>query len=607
MIFAVLDIESYFDSEYTFDKMSTEQYVRDPRFEAHGAAIKWSANTPAQWYDEKRLRWILKETDWSEIFLVSHHAQWDHFALNHHYDARPAMSGCTLSMARLMLGNHLSKSLEAVRKHYGIPPKTTPYNLFRGKHWHQLTPHEQQLVAEGACDEAESIWTIFGLLMRDGFPPEELTLVDLTIKMFSQPCLRADTELLATIWEKEEKAKAKRLADLKVDLAELNSANKFAALLRAEGIEPETKEGKKGPIYAFAKTDPFMESLLEDEDERVRGLAEARVGAKSTLLQTRAENWGFMASRGDLCVYLAYAAAHTSRWGGGDLSNFQNPPPALNKAIMAPEGFLLAAPDASQIECRLLNFIAGQEDKIEDFRQGRDPYVGVAEAFCGHRVTKETHPELRQAGKVVELQAGYGSGGEKIRRTLRIKAGILITPEEGELYKKAYRDTHPKVVELWKTGGRMISRLAGGEPTSWGPTEIRKQKLVLPNGIPLDYSTLEFYRPSADEEITNQYDRDGYWRLRSRKGWTKIYGSLLVENLIQALARVVVSQAMIRIARKGYRIVGMKHDDLWILIPRDGHENQHLQDCLDEMSVTPVWLPGLPLSAEGSLSERYSK
>src|SRR5262249_16661311 len=152
--------------------------------------------------------------------------------LTQHYCVFPRMWGCTLSMARHNLGNHLSVSLDAVRAHFGQPAKVTPYNLFRGKHWHEMTPETRRLVAAGACDEVESIWKIFGLLAKE-FPVEEYAVVDQTMRMFVEPCLRADTSLLNDVWMKEETTKADRMALLGVAESELQSADKFAELLRA--------------------------------------------------------------------------------------------------------------------------------------------------------------------------------------------------------------------------------------------------------------------------------------------------------------------------------------------------------------------------------------
>lgn len=170
MRFVTADWETFYSSkDFTLKKLSTEEYIRDPRFQAHGVAIKWSPDTPARWYDERQARYILAQEDWSDVFMIHHHAQFDSLIESHHYNVHPRMIGCTLSMARLMLGNHLSVSLEQVRRHFGIPPKTTPYGAFDGKHWQELTPEVQQQMADGCVDETESIWTIFCRFMKGDY------------------------------------------------------------------------------------------------------------------------------------------------------------------------------------------------------------------------------------------------------------------------------------------------------------------------------------------------------------------------------------------------------------------------------------------------------
>ena len=215
----VLDLETFYDPKnlrgdpqpYTLSGMNTESYARDPRFEAHGAAIKWSANTSAVWYDEKELRYQLQQEDWSDIFLISHHAHFDHLILSHHYGVYPAMSGCTMSQARLMLGNHIGVSLDSVRSQFGFPPKVTPYNLMAGRYWRDMDQHTREQVAVGAIDEVESIWKLFGILMQRGFPVEELDVVDSTIKMFTQPELKGDSAIFAKVWQDEATRKAAAL------------------------------------------------------------------------------------------------------------------------------------------------------------------------------------------------------------------------------------------------------------------------------------------------------------------------------------------------------------------------------------------------------------
>lgn len=624
MRIVVADFETYFDTEYTLSKLSTEAYIRDPRFEIHGCAVKWSPQHDARWYDRRQFEQVVKEEDWSDVFLISHHAAFDHFILNHHYGVRPKMSGCTMSMARLLTSPHLSVSLDNVRKYNGIAAKTTPYNLFRGKHWHELTPYEQQAVADGAVDEVESIWKIFQIYAKD-FPAEEFEVADTTIKMFTIPALRADVGLLAQVWENEAKNKNARSAELNITEAQLQSADQFAQLLRDEGVEPEKKNGKNGEIYAFAKNDQFMMDLLDHDDDRVRLLAEARIGAKSTLMQTRAETLGYMAQRGPLCVYLRYAGAGTLRPSGGDGSNWLNfkRSSPLRKAILAPEGYLLAPVDSSQIEFRVCMYLAGQENVLDQLRRGEDPYVDIASEFYGEKVYKPEKGDPRRlemeqkrgCGKQAKLMCQYGAAGKQFQKTA--KAGLYGPPidmalEDAERFVALYREMHPAVCAkhtgYWAVANKMIARLGGGPPLDWGPLHIRDHRIYLPNGCPMIYDTLEFHKPEGEEwDNARDFEKDGYWRVRTRQGWKKMWGSKLVQNICEAVSRVIVTQAMIRITRMGYRILNHPYDELLVLIPKDGRQEEHLKRCKAEMKRTPTWLPGIPLDCEGHLGERYEK
>ena len=617
MRIVTLDFETFFDSAYSLSKMSTEAYVRDPRFAVHGAAIKWGPDYAARWYDARQLKQVLNDEDWSNSAMLCHHVQFDGFILSQHYGIRPRLWLDTLSMARLCLGNHVSVSLDSVRAHFGLAVKRTPYERFKGRHWHELDQQTKDLIADGCCDEVESIYLIFNKLAAV-FPRAEYEVIDLTIRMFTEPVLRADTALLAQLWEQEERGKNDLLAELGVTAAALASAQRFADLLVAAGVEEiTTKSGKNGAIPAFAKTDHFMRELLEHDDPRIRGLVAARLGIKSTLEQTRAETLGFMSQRGALAVYLRYCGAHTTRWSGGDGSNFQNfkRGSQLRRAIQAPAGYLLATADLSQIECRILNYLAGQDDVIEKFRAGADPYVGLASLFYGRPITKADAPE-RGTGKQAELSCGYGCGWRRFQAVARLGSygpPVKLTDADSDRAVKLYRTTHPRVVKLWHGASCLLEPIANRLDWDFLPClQVADGKLYLPNGAWLNYQTLEWYQPKKIEDTLTAQGKpkppeDCFWRLKTRHGWQKMYGAKLVENFVQALARVVMSDAAIRIARAGLRPVLSSHDELSFLVKDDSHQAEALDFIKREMTRTPSWLPGMPIACEAALSPCYGK
>lgn len=576
--------------------------MRDKRFEAHGCAIKLDSDVPAMWVPRENLhRYFNAHTGFQKAAVLCHHAHFDGLILAHHYGVRPAAWLDTLSMARLLVGNHVSASLASLAKHFDLGTKDVPYDLFKRKHWYELSAQVQAQVAAGACHDVEITWALFKRLAAS-FPSEEYRIVDTTVRMFTEPVLELDMNLASEVWHREDQAKEARAAALGVDPKELRSDAKFSALLTAAGVEVPTKPGKNGPIPALAKSDDFIKDLLESDDDELRALAEARVGARSSLNQTRAERLLHMRERGLLCTYYSYAATHTTAWGGGDKLNFQNFPRhdpaqpeknALRRALVAPDGWLLAKVDMSQIQCRILNYVAGQWDVIDRFRHEMDPYVTIASAAYGFQVTK-AHPAERGTGKQLELSCGFGAGAETIQRTAaRGTYGPPVHIDIAKAYewRDLYRETHPSVVRYWYAASDMLSLLASGRTCQWGPLEIKNQRVWLPNGAPLIYDTLEW----VDDE----------WRMKTRRGYVKMYGGKLVQNVVHAMNRVVLSQLMPRVITAGFRIVLTAHDDLVILVKDDTYAAQALAWLENQAKAAPAWLPGIPLGAEGRLGRTY--
>lgn len=207
---------------------------------------------------------------------------------------------------------------------------------------------------------------------------------------------------------------------------------------------------------------------------------------------------------------------------------------------------------------------------------------------------------------------GYGASGKQFKATAKnglYGPSVDILIEDANDFVALYRSDNPSICArntgYWAQAERMLARLAGGPPVDWGPLHVRDGKIYLPNQCPLVYQ-MEFYRPGPDEEVRD-FEANGYWRTPTKRGWKKMWGSKLVQNICEAVSRVIVSQAAIRINRMGYRILNWPYDELLCLIPKDGKEEWHLERCKAEMVREVSWLPGLPLDCEAHLHERYMK
>ena len=198
-----LNFETYFADDFTLSAMTTEEYVRDPRFETHvcGARFPFDPVTgegPAYttWGDPDNLHFVLDAWDWSQTAVLCHHTQFDGLILSHHYGIKPAFYLDTLSMARLLFGNHISKSLEKLAEMYGMPAKRAHDNHFKNKRWNQLSAQDKKLRGEACCDNVTLTWDLFQKLAAS-FPQGEYAMVDATVRMFTCSVLEGDTDLLA--------------------------------------------------------------------------------------------------------------------------------------------------------------------------------------------------------------------------------------------------------------------------------------------------------------------------------------------------------------------------------------------------------------------------
>jgi len=438
-----VDFETRWDSkEYTLSKMTTEEYIRDKRFKAFGVCVhEFGSTDDIRWVGGDELSEYFSGVDWGRTAVLAHNAQFDVSIMEWVYNARPAFIFDTLSMARALRGVEVGNSLAKLAADFGLPAKGTAVHNTNGLL--QLTPTIERELAEYCAHDVYLCEEIFKRLGA-GYPKSELRLIDMTLKMYTRPTLELDQQMLIKALTEEGELREGLLQRLGIQEASLASNPQFADVLQSLGVTPPTKVSKTTgkEAFAFAKNDALFQALLNGEREDVALLCEARLKVKSTTERTRAQRFLDISQRGKLPVPLSYYGTTTGRWSAakGSAINMQNLKRGsfLRKAIMAPDGYQLVVGDLSQIEPRVLAWLADYADMLDIFRAGGDPYAAFgSQMFNIPNLTKESHPDLRQSAKSALLGCGYGLGWASFASQLL--TGFLGAPPQR--YDKAFAKT----------------------------------------------------------------------------------------------------------------------------------------------------------------------
>jgi DNA polymerase len=604
-----LDFETYYDKDYSLSKITTEEYIRDPRFQVIGVGVKVN-DGKTEWFTgtHGKIKEFLAQYDWTNSAVLAHNMMFDGAIMSWRFGIRPKVLFDTLCMARAIHGVEKSASLKALAENYAVGEKGTEVLDAKGKRRGDFDPEELSAYGRYCVNDVDLTYDIFNIMMSRGFPKSELKLIDLTLRMFTEPTLELDRGRLEAHLQKTQVMKEDLLKSAGVeDKADLMSNPKFAALLGKFGVPCPMKISPTtgNMTYALAKSDQGMKDLLEDDDPHVQALAAARLGVKSTLEETRTQRFIDISGRGMLPVPVRYYAAHTGRWGGDDKINLQNLPSrgpnakALKKCIVAPEGYSIVESDSSQIEARMLAWLAGQDDVVETFASRGDVYKKMASAIYNVDEADVTKDQ-RFVGKTTVLGAGYGMGGEKFQLALK-NSGVDITKAEAAKIIGIYRETNDMISNMWKQAGTMLRYMVRGDAMPFGKDGVLgvntyEPGIVLPNGLLIRYDELQ---EAENEKGGTEYS------YKTRIGRTRIYGGKVVENVTQALARLIIGEQMLRISKK-YRVVLTVHDSIVCCVPDDEAEacKAYVEEC---MRWVPAWAEGLPVDCEAGIGKNYGE
>jgi len=629
-----IDFETYWDKDHTLSKMNAIEYVMHPKTEIQSAAIKVNAQPTRVIFGEDNLRKLFNRIDWGDTWAIGHNMElFDSLILAYRFGVAPKLWGCTLAMSRPIYAKEVGGSLKAVAAALGLGDKLSiAATNTKGKRLADFSDLDRALMGEYNKVDTELCAGIFNALLPQ-YTPAELVTLDATIRMVTEPKFEADMPLLEHTLGAVQRDKARQLtevaqlvgvdaSDPTVDVSaevkkQLMSAAKFKKVLEGLGVEVPMKvsptTGKEIP--ALSKTDEAFVAMQEHEDERVQMLALARLGAKSTILETRLKAFIDVsrATGGAIPVPLKYYGADTTGRWSGTMYNPQNLPrinpskpklsDALRKSMRAPKGHKVVVADLSGIELRVNHFLWKVPSSMALFEadpEKADLYKDFAAKLYAIKV-EEVNKDQRQIGKLAHLGLGYGAGAPTFRSVAKMMGGVSLSDDESKAIVNRWRNTYSEIVNGWRTCHKALDTifagLRGNPIDPWGMCLPCDEGIRTPKGL-IRY-------PNLRREFDGNGKPEWVYGTGSKKA--RIYAGKITENCVQHLARQVLVDQMVEIRRATSLSPALTvHDELVYVVPEADAEGM-LDYVNSVMRTPPDWWPALVTWSEGDIADSYGE
>lgn len=606
-----LDFETYYErGDYSLRNMSTQQYINDPRFQIIGVAASVNGGEPTWHSSDSNIDTIAFLSSYGleekGTITVAHNAMFDGAILEWQLKIKPWRYFCTMMGSRPYITPYTGKmSLASVAEYLEIGQKGGEVFGAHGKYRRDFSDGDLLRYAAYCINDVVLCWKIFRYL-APLLPEQEGTLLDLTIKKFTRPQLRLAPSVISSALEEEKVSKKEALVLCNLDSPDVLMSNpKFAELLTNMGVDaPKKISATTGnTTWAFAKSDPQFMKLLTCGIPRVEALVAARLKWKSTINESRLERFKQVAASTKekfLAVPLLYYGAHPGRFSGLDKLNLQNlgRKSALRRAIIAPPGYKVVAGDLSQIEARITAALAGQMDLVKLFAyydnlgdSDRDVYCEFGDIIYNRTITKANETE-RFVAKTGVLQLGYQAGSQKFYESMKSFGIEDIDFNDAEAVVTAYRTTYARIPALWASMEHLKQSMMSGANYKIGPVHSLKDRIKLPNGMYLTYPEL--------------INAGGRYKYKGGREWKDIYGGKLTENVVQALARIVMTTAELRLAKAGVRCALSVHDEL-VYVIKDEQVDVFVPALRKALTARVSWMPELPVNCTIGVANNYGE
>ena len=583
MAVVAIDFETYYDKDYSVSTMGYDQYCRDPKFDPYMVAV-FSKELGIDWVGHPQ------DFNWCSISnetWISHNAEFDEtvykYAVNRgiiKIKTEPEDWYCTADLAvYLSAPRSLAGACKAL---FGHEMKKTIRDNMKGKRFSELSDDEQQEWLKYAADDAKWCYEIWDK-HSDEWPVTECKIS--TINRYAgrrgirvdRPKLKEAINHLQTLrWQAEKNIPWEwdktPLAPTKLKLA-----------CREEGI-PCPK--------SLAIDDKECQEWEHTYGDRYPWISAMRDWRRINILLKRLETVESRLIEGDIFPYsIKYFGSHTGRFSGGGGFNVQNMPRGelfgvdLRSLFIPRPGKVFYIADLAQIEARVTLALAGDKATLDKVREGMSVYEAHAVATMGYepdpeKPLKKVNPDMYALAKARVLGLGFGCGPARFVELARTMFGMDLSLEEARKTVADFRNSNPKIVNLWNS-------LNSG--VNWSARQ--DFEVELPSGRILKYYNIRTY-PEVSGEVVRTEKR------------VKLYGGKLAENLVQATARDIFVEALLRIDKDpDVDLVFHVHDEVIL----EGDPGLPEDKILSLIAVTPDWLKSCPVEAEMVVANKYLK
>lgn len=590
-----IDTETFYSDECTVKTLGNYNYVRHPDWDCYLVSVA----------GDNGLRYVgpPEKAPWDLIFnkehrLLSHNTGFDEAVIERLAEVgvipKPEYAVwddtadlvCYLGVprslkasAKILLGAEMSKDVR---------------DNMKGKRFSDLDDAKQAEVTEYALNDALrtlEIWTKFS----DKWPENERWLSRHTRIMGNQGLPIDKGRLNQGIED--------LTAQLDTALAAVPWYEATGKVLSRKDMDTEcAKFGIEVP-KSLAKDDPECIAWEDEYAEKLPFIGAVRTYRRCNMLREK-----LLAIRtrmkpdGCSLLSLKYFGGHTGRWSGDGGVNYQNLPRGdlfgvnLREMIKAPPGKTFVVVDSSQIEARITLWFAKDHATLDLIRNGMDLYEAHARATMGYsdpmvlkdydKINKTPH---RQMAKVRVLGLGFGCGAEKFVNVARIMSSgaVMLTLAQSEAIVAAYRASNRAIVSLWRKLERHLASHA-----NTGQDAVYE----LPSGRCMVYKDV---RRTGGKLSAVSSQKGGLYR-------KSLWAGVITENLVQATGRDILAHYIKQLAEEGYDIRLHVHDEIVIMCDEDKAQAT-LDRALEVMSTSPPWIADLPVAAEGSIVNRYTK